>query len=186
MCSGETDLLQQPWIKEIAAKHKKTPAQVLLRYLAQRHIAVLPKSSMPSRIKENAQVRPRITIPNPGNRGINYWLTRSSISDTLQFSAPLQLLTVYESQCWQWELMMQISISGTDFLRESFLLHRAWLKWMDELQVFTQISDRCFRKWVHFGLAEPLFSCSCQNEFIWIPLKCCVWTLLLYSAGSLW
>ncbi|KAA0194865.1 Aldehyde oxidoreductase [Fasciolopsis buskii] len=53
---GETDLLQQPWIKEIAAKHKKTPAQVLLRYLAQRHIAVLPKSSMPSRIKENAQI----------------------------------------------------------------------------------------------------------------------------------
>lgn len=55
--SGETNLLEQPWMKTIAERHKKTPAQVLLRYLIQRHIVVQPKSSMPSRIKENAQVR---------------------------------------------------------------------------------------------------------------------------------
>ncbi|KAA0194864.1 Dihydroxyacetone reductase [Fasciolopsis buskii] len=54
--SGETNLLEQPWMKTIAERHKKTPAQVLLRYLIQRHIVVQPKSSMPSRIKENAQI----------------------------------------------------------------------------------------------------------------------------------
>ncbi|VDP84120.1 unnamed protein product [Echinostoma caproni] len=49
-------MLQQSWVKEIAEKHKKTPAQVLLRYLVQRNIIVLPKSSTPSRIKENAEI----------------------------------------------------------------------------------------------------------------------------------
>ncbi|THD22615.1 Aldose reductase A [Fasciola hepatica] len=53
---GETDLLQQPWVKRIAENHKKTSAQVLLRYLLQRHLVVLPKSSTPSRIKENTQI----------------------------------------------------------------------------------------------------------------------------------
>jgi diketogulonate reductase-like aldo/keto reductase len=43
-------------VAEISKKHHKTPAQVLLRNLVQRGIAVVPKSATPARIKENMQV----------------------------------------------------------------------------------------------------------------------------------
>ncbi|XP_072754618.1 aldo-keto reductase family 1 member A1 isoform X2 [Anoplolepis gracilipes] len=47
------DLLNHPIIQDIAAKHKKTTAQVLLRYLLQLDIVIIPKSSSPERIKLN-------------------------------------------------------------------------------------------------------------------------------------
>lgn len=37
----------------IAEKHQRTPAQVVLRFLLQRQLAVLPKSENPDRIREN-------------------------------------------------------------------------------------------------------------------------------------
>lgn len=43
-------------VKECAASHKKTPAQILLRFLLQSGIAVIPKSSHVERIKENIDV----------------------------------------------------------------------------------------------------------------------------------
>ncbi|XP_054719363.1 1,5-anhydro-D-fructose reductase-like, partial [Uloborus diversus] len=49
-------LLDDGKLKPICAKHGKTPAQVLLRYLVQRNIAVIPKSINPERIKENIQI----------------------------------------------------------------------------------------------------------------------------------
>ncbi|KAF9582197.1 hypothetical protein BGW38_000522 [Lunasporangiospora selenospora] len=49
-------LFQQPDLTQIATHHKKTVAQVILRWLIQRKIAVIPKSSNPKIIAENADV----------------------------------------------------------------------------------------------------------------------------------
>jgi len=50
-------LMEEPVLVELAAKHKRTVAQVLLRNLIQRGIIVLPKSVTPERIKSNLQVK---------------------------------------------------------------------------------------------------------------------------------
>ncbi|XP_068619098.1 aldo-keto reductase family 1 member A1-like [Battus philenor] len=50
------DLLQLPAVIKIAQTHKRTPAQVLLRHLLQSGVAAIPKSTNPTRIKENISV----------------------------------------------------------------------------------------------------------------------------------
>ncbi len=50
------DLLSEPVLVEIAAKHEHTPAQVLLRWHLQLGNVVIPKSVTPSRMAENLDI----------------------------------------------------------------------------------------------------------------------------------
>jgi len=49
-------LLEEQVVVEIAKKHNVTPAQILLRFLAEKGIAVIPKSVTPARIKANIDI----------------------------------------------------------------------------------------------------------------------------------
>jgi D-xylose reductase len=49
-------LFEHPVVTEIAKKHNKTPAQVLLRWATQRGLAVIPKSNNPERLQQNLEV----------------------------------------------------------------------------------------------------------------------------------
>ncbi|XP_029809340.1 aldo-keto reductase family 1 member C1 homolog isoform X5 [Suricata suricatta] len=49
-------LLEDPVLNAIAARHRRTPAQVALRYQLQRGVVALAKSFNPKRIQENFQV----------------------------------------------------------------------------------------------------------------------------------
>jgi 2,5-diketo-D-gluconate reductase A len=50
------DLLQEPTLKAIAAKHDKTPAQVVLRWHIELGVVAIPRSANPSRIAENINI----------------------------------------------------------------------------------------------------------------------------------
>ncbi len=50
------EMFTEPVVVALAEKYGKTPAQILLRFLTQRGIAVIPRSSRPEHIRENAQL----------------------------------------------------------------------------------------------------------------------------------
>lgn len=47
------DILGHPIVQKISAEHKRMPAQILLRFLLQLGVVVIPKSASPERIKAN-------------------------------------------------------------------------------------------------------------------------------------
>ncbi len=51
-----TSVFDEPYVKEIAAAHKKLPAHVLLRHALQRGLIVLAKSVTLERVKSNFDV----------------------------------------------------------------------------------------------------------------------------------
>lgn len=53
---GQGKVIADPVIKKIADKHKKTPAQVILRWHIENGIIAIPKSVTPSRIQENFKI----------------------------------------------------------------------------------------------------------------------------------
>lgn len=53
---GRNDMFNQPLLKEIENRYNKTVAQVILRWLTQRGIVVLAKSTRKSRMEENINI----------------------------------------------------------------------------------------------------------------------------------
>ena len=47
------EMYQEPAVLALAAKYSKTPAQILLRFLTQKGIAVIPRSTQPRHMREN-------------------------------------------------------------------------------------------------------------------------------------
>ncbi|MCE3014543.1 MAG: aldo/keto reductase [Pirellula sp.] len=56
MAKESDSVLELPAVREIASKHGRTPAQVVLRWGVQRGTAVIPKSSRPARLQENLDI----------------------------------------------------------------------------------------------------------------------------------
>ncbi|VDK46832.1 unnamed protein product [Anisakis simplex] len=52
----EGEPLKDPTVQVVAEKHKKTPAQILLRFLVENGFCVIPKSTNPEHIRENINI----------------------------------------------------------------------------------------------------------------------------------
>ena len=50
---NRNEMYQEPAVAALAEKYGKTPAQIMLRFLTQKDIAVIPRSTKPEHIKEN-------------------------------------------------------------------------------------------------------------------------------------
>jgi len=53
---GRNNLFTDPTLSEIGAHHGKSVAQVVLRWLTQRNVVVIPKSVRPERMRENIDI----------------------------------------------------------------------------------------------------------------------------------
>jgi len=56
MATSADSVLREPVVLQLAAKYKRTAAQVVLRWGVQRGTAIIPKSCRPERVRENAQL----------------------------------------------------------------------------------------------------------------------------------
>jgi D-xylose reductase len=56
MATEDESVLNQPVVHSAAEQHKKSPAQVVLRWGVQRGTAVIPKTSRPERLRENLAI----------------------------------------------------------------------------------------------------------------------------------
>lgn len=50
------NILDNPVVDEIAKKHNKSPAQVVLRHGVQKGLIVIPKSTNPGRLRQNLDI----------------------------------------------------------------------------------------------------------------------------------
>ena len=56
MAGEEEAVMEEAVVRELASRHGKSPAQVLLRWGVQRGTAVIPKTSRPERLRENLDI----------------------------------------------------------------------------------------------------------------------------------
>lgn len=68
MLGSTPSIIKNPTILGIAEKYNKNAGQVCLRYLAQKGLAVIPKSATESRIKGNIQVELNLNTLIPRQR----------------------------------------------------------------------------------------------------------------------
>ena len=50
---NRSEMFDEPFVLNLAKKYSKTPAQIMLRFLTQKNIAVIPRSTSPQHIHEN-------------------------------------------------------------------------------------------------------------------------------------
>lgn len=50
------DLLEIPEVNEIAKRENKTPAQILLKWILERGVSTIPKSTNENRLKQNLDI----------------------------------------------------------------------------------------------------------------------------------
>ena len=50
---NRSEMFKEPAVLALAEKYSRTPAQILLRFLTQKGIAVIPRSTQPAHIREN-------------------------------------------------------------------------------------------------------------------------------------
>ena len=50
---NRNEMFSEPVVTALAEKYGKTPTQILLRFLTQKGVAVIPRSTKPEHIKEN-------------------------------------------------------------------------------------------------------------------------------------
>lgn len=48
--------MDNEFVKQLADKYEKTPAQILLRNLVQRNLVAIPKSTNPERLRQNIEI----------------------------------------------------------------------------------------------------------------------------------
>lgn len=53
---NRNDMYKEPVVCALAGKYRKTPTQILLRFLTQKNIVVIPRSSNPEHIRENFEL----------------------------------------------------------------------------------------------------------------------------------
>jgi diketogulonate reductase-like aldo/keto reductase len=56
LANGNKQLINDPVLRQIARKYRKTPAQVAIRFQIQRGVIPIPKSTRPARMAENIDV----------------------------------------------------------------------------------------------------------------------------------
>lgn len=56
LAQGKGDIMNDPILKEISQKYEKTVSQIILRFLTQRGISVIPKTKRQSRLIENINI----------------------------------------------------------------------------------------------------------------------------------
>ena len=117
---GKNDVFNHPILKEIAQKHKKTTAQVMLRWQLQRGIVSLSKSANPERVRSNFDIfdckAPYGAFYITNMHAKSKWLLNSHllklpILSTLQTLHLSQELYVYQKSCDSFLLCNQHPLS---------------------------------------------------------------------------